>query len=65
MAKLRDDLVGVVHIGGEVLSAGDEVPAGADVSAGLLAPARAIAPEPVKAAPKRRARKGAADVGDS
>lgn len=65
MAKLRDDLVGVVHIGGGVFSAGDEIPADANVSAGLLAPEHVIAPEPAKDAPKRRARKGAADVGDS
>lgn len=39
MAKIRDDLIGVVHVGGVVLSAGDEVPDGAVVADSLLAPA--------------------------
>ena len=58
MANLRDDLTGVVHVSGGVYRAGDALPDGVSVAESLLAP------EPAKAAPKRRARKGAADVGD-
>lgn len=65
MAKLRDDLVGVVHIGGGVYAAGDEVPDGAVVSGGLLAP-EPVAQPVTKAPARRRAKaKGGADVGDS
>ena len=65
MANLRNDFSGYIFLGGVVYSGGDELPAGTRVSPNLLAPERAVAPEPVKAAPKRRTRKGAADVGDS
>ena len=65
MAKLRTDFSGYIFLGGVIYTGGDELPAGARVSSNLLAPGRAVAPEPVKAAPKRRARKEATDVGDS
>lgn len=61
MAKLRDDLVGVVYVGGRAYSAGDNLPTGAVVAASLIEPEAPAAPAPRK----RRARKGAADVGDS
>ena len=64
MANLRTDFSGYIFLDGVVYSGGDELPAGTRVSPNLLAPERAVAPEPVKAAPKRRTRKGAADVGD-
>lgn len=63
MARLRDDLVGVVHVAGGVYAAGDVLPSGAVVAASLTAP------EPEKVTAPRRKRgaraKGAADVGDS
>ena len=59
MAKLRTDFSGYIFLGGVIYTGGDDLPAGARVSSNLLAP------EPVKAAPKRRARKGTTDVGDS
>lgn len=36
MAKIRDDLVGVVHVGDAVLKAGDTVPRGATVGDHLV-----------------------------
>ena len=64
MANLRTDFSGYIFLGGVVYSGGDELPAGTRVSPDLLAPERAVAPEPVKAAPKRRVRKEATDVGN-
>lgn len=36
MAKIRDDLVGVVHVDGVVLQAGDTIPRGASVGGHLV-----------------------------
>lgn len=49
MAKIRDDIVGVVHAGEYVLRAGDAVPDGATVGDHVLEKLNA---EPVKEAPK-------------
>ena len=38
MAKIRDDLVGVVHVSGQVLKAGDTIPDGVEVGDHLIAP---------------------------
>ena len=55
MAKIREDLAGVVSVDGFNLSAGDEVPEGVTVGDHVLAQEKA---EPVeKPAPRRRSRK--------
>lgn len=59
MAKIREDLIGVVHAGEYVLKAGETVPEGAVVGEHVLAPEET--PEPVDEqqepeAPKRRGR---------
>ena len=63
MAKIREDLVGVVSVGGLNLSAGDVVPDGVTVGDHVLAPVEKPKAEPVpvddegeKPAPKRRGR---------
>lgn len=66
MAKIREDLVGVVSVGGLNLSAGDVVPDGVTVGDHVLAPQEKPKAEPVptnddgdegeKPAPKRRGR---------
>lgn len=63
MAKLRDDLVGVVYVENRAYGAGDALPAGVAVADSLVEPEAPPAPAPRK----RRAtkRKGATDVGDS
>lgn len=50
MAKLRDDLDGVVYVGGTAYKAGDTLPADAPVSDGLVA---AEPKSPVQPARKR------------
>lgn len=52
MAKIRDDLQGVVSADGVNLSAGDEVPDGVTVGDHVLA-----AEKPVEDKPKRQSRK--------
>lgn len=63
MAKIREDLVGVVSVGGLNLAAGDVVPDGVTVGGHVLAPVEKPKAEPVpaddeggKPAPKRRGR---------
>ena len=65
MAKIREDLVGVVSVGGLNLKAGDVVPDGVTVGDHVLAPQEKPKAEPVqtndgdeveKPAPKRRGR---------
>lgn len=47
MAKIREDLTGVVYIDGAPFAAGDQIPQGAVVAESLLAPeAKKPAPEP-------------------
>lgn len=62
MAKLRDDLVGVVYVEGRAFGAGDDLPDGAVVSDSLVE-----VEAPVVAAPRRGRVKSkeATDVGDS
>ncbi|QHJ86345.1 hypothetical protein SEA_KUWABARA_8 [Gordonia phage Kuwabara] len=38
MAKIRDDLEGVVYVSGQVLKAGDTIPDGVEVGDHLVAP---------------------------
>ena len=65
MARLRDDLVGVVHVAGGVYAAGDVLPSGAVVAASLTA--SELEPVAVPAPRRKRAAraKGAVYVGDS
>lgn len=74
MAKIKDDLVGVVHVyvDGEsvFLSAGAEVPAGAKVREGLLSVDSVVAPKDygqggVSAAESAAAAESASDAADS
>jgi len=58
MAKIREDLIGVIHLGkGVTLSKGDDVPAGVEVHESLLQAAATSkpesAPEPEASKPKR------------
>ena len=58
MAKIREDLVGVVSVGGLNLKAGDVVPDGVTVGDHVLAPEEKPEPEAEdKPAPKRARRK--------
>lgn len=52
MANLRDDLDGVVYIGGKAYKAGDQLPDGADIAASLVA----TETKSEKTAPTRRSR---------
>ena len=56
MAKIREDLAGVVSVGGLNLRAGDVVPDGVTVGDHVLAPVEKPKAED-KPAPKRRSRK--------
>lgn len=55
MAKIREDLIGVVSVGGLSLSPGDEIPEGVTVGDHVLAEEAEPAPEHTEA-PKRRQR---------
>ena len=63
MAKLRDDLVGVVYVEGRAFGAGDDLPDGADVAASLVEAEPVTAPAPRKR--RQVKREEASDVGDS
>lgn len=75
MAKIREDLIGSVHVDGYVLYAGDNVPAGVTVGAYLNAPEPKRTPKAEPAAegvedkpkPKRGRprKKPAEDAGDA
>lgn len=54
MAKLRDDLVGVVYIDGKAYGAGEDLPDGVSVSSSLTAPeAPAEAPARKRGRPRK------------
>ena len=62
MAKLRDDLVGVVYVENRAYGAGEALPDSAAVADSLVEPEAPPAPAPRRRATKR---KGTTDVGDS
>jgi len=57
MVKIREDLSGVVSVGGLNLRAGDVVPDGVSVGDHVLAPVEPVAEDKPKPAPKRARRK--------
>lgn len=51
MAKIKSDLVGVVHVGGHILKAGDTIPSGVQVGGHLTADGKDYGFPKIKAEP--------------